>query len=103
MRPNYVWDNKGIYIFNDSIEQLYKGSQFRRSSGRKDICDQGLMLREMGKLGYQYKRHNLYVGLHLGTGDVDKSKFEDEIGYLGQDASYSTDPASNFVFGYDIG
>lgn len=103
MRPSYIWDNAGIYIYNDSIEQLYKGSQFRRSGGRKDVCDQGLMLREMGKLGYQYKKHNFYVGLHLGTGSVDKSKFEDNLGYLGSDASYSIDPASDFVFGYDLG
>lgn len=104
VRPSYVWDNKGIYIMNDSIERLYKGSQFQRKSGRKDICDQGLMLREMGKLGYQYKRHNFYVGLHLGTESTDDSKFEAEVGYLGSDASISyIESSGSFVFGYDMG
>lgn len=103
VRPTNVWDNKGIYIMNDSIEQLYKGTQFQQKSGRKDICDQGLMLREMGKLGYQYKHHNFYTAIHLGTASVDKSKFEDKIGYLGSDASYTIKPAKDFVYGYDLG
>ena len=80
MRPSYVWDNAGIYIFNDSIEQLYKGTQFQRSSGRKDVCDQGLMLREMGKLGYQYrKRNRFYVGLILGKSSVSDSKMDEAV------------------------
>ena len=80
MRPSNIWDNKGIYIFNDSIEQLYKGTQFQRSSGLKDVCDQGLMLREMGKLGYQYKKLNrFYVGLILGKSSVSDSKMDDAV------------------------
>lgn len=103
MRPINIWDNQGLYIFNDSIEQLYKGSQFQRSSGRKDVCDQGLLLREMGKRGYQYKRHNFYLGFHLGTTSVDDSKFMDNLG-LGSKASVnSIKSPSNFAYGYDLG
>lgn len=103
LRPTNVWDNEGIYIFNDSVEQMYKGTQFQHRSGRKDICNQGLMLREMGKLGYQYKNHNFYVGLHLGAASVDESKFEEDLGYLGSNATYSIKSESDFAYGYDLG
>lgn len=104
VRPTNVWDNKGIYIMNDSIEQLYKGSQFRRSSGRKDICDQGLMLREMGRLGYQYKRNRFYVGLILGKSNVSESKMKDIVNEnkLKSDNAYDID-CDVITYGYEGG
>mgnify|MGYP007069839130 CR=1 FL=1 len=101
VRPSNVWNNRDIYIMDDSIGQRYKGSKFQYKSGRRDICNQGLMLREMGRLGYQYKRHNLYVGLHLGSGGVDESKFEDQKpSYYSRQSIRSS---KSFAGGFDLG
>ena len=65
LKPRDIWDNTGIYMSDDSLEQKYKGTSFTHTSGKNDICDQGLMLREMGKLGYQYKRNMFMLNLSL--------------------------------------
>lgn len=103
VKPISIWNNQDIYMYNDSIELLYKGTQFLRSNGRKDVCDQGLMLREMGKLGYQYKRHNFYLGLHLGISDTDESKFREKLFIFSTDKLLSIETSSSFVFGSDLG
>lgn len=67
MRPVSVWNNNGLTIMQDSLTQKYKGTRFARHSGRRDVCDQGLLLREKGRLGYQYSKRNFfYIGLGVG-------------------------------------
>ena len=57
VKPAYgqIWDNQNLLITSDDLEEKYKGTHFQLTQGKKDICDQGLTMREMGKLGYQYK------------------------------------------------
>ncbi|MCM1107678.1 MAG: hypothetical protein NC388_01350 [Clostridium sp.] len=74
-----IWKNTNLSITTDSLEEKHRGTQFRRKSGRRDICNQGLQLREMGKLGYQYKRHNLYVGAIVGSSSIPKDELIEEI------------------------
>lgn len=73
VKANKVWDNEGLFIENMSANS--KGTRFYHSAGRSDICDQGLLIREQGKLGYQYKRHNWYFEPFVGVGNLgDKIK-----------------------------
>jgi len=65
LKPKDIWDNTGVYMSDEGLEQKYKGTSFTHTSGKEDICDQGLMLREMGKLGYQYKRNMFMLNLSL--------------------------------------
>lgn len=81
VKPAYgqIWDNQNLLITSDDLEEKYKGTHFQLTQGKKDICDQGLTMREMGKLGYQYKRNRFYVGLILGKSSVSKSKQEEVV------------------------
>ncbi|MBQ9202817.1 MAG: hypothetical protein IJ155_01090 [Prevotella sp.] len=65
LKPRTVWNNQGLNI-SDAAANNAKGSAFYRSSGRSNICDQGLLIREMGKLGYQYKRNRWYFEPFVG-------------------------------------
>lgn len=69
-----IWNNRNMLISSDSLEQKCKGTMFRHAKGRKDICGQGLMMREMGKLGYQYKKHRFYTGVFAGAVSVSEDK-----------------------------
>lgn len=112
--PTRLWYNTRVYMSDDSIAQKHKGTQFRQTSGRKDICDQGLMLREMGRIGYQYRRHTLtaeYIFEPLKTKD---SKIEDFVkekgmynktGYVEQsrEVIFTQKPKSTWTHGISIG
>ena len=102
-RPVSIWDNKNMLISSDSLEQKYRGTLFSHSSGQRDVCDQGLLMREMGRLGYQYKRHNFYGGLHLGVSNVADSKFKNEINLPSDAYVQSIEHSNSFVFGFDMG
>lgn len=56
---NDIWKNSKKYITNkaDSI----RGTAFTYVKGSRDVCDQGFLIREMGKSGYQYKKHRFYL------------------------------------------
>lgn len=101
--PSNIWDNRGISFMNDSIEQLYKGTLFQRRSGQKDICDQGLLLREMGTLGYQYKRNRVYVGLVLGKSRVSDARKEEAMGYEYSSHNYSAPQCDVMTYGFEGG
>jgi len=82
LKPRTVWNNQGLNIGETDLSST-KGSSFYRSSGRNDICNQGLLIRESGKLGYQYKRHRWYfepfVGMTHFTSDKLQDKAEDQV------------------------
>lgn len=60
--PTSVWNNSNIDFSNDTDYSQYKGTEFALSKGRiDDVCGMGLQMREMGKAGYQYKKHNFKV------------------------------------------
>lgn len=77
--PRDIWDNANISMTDDGVEQKYKGTQFVRKSGKNDICDQGYLLREMGKLGYQYKRNQMFVGLGVGYGKISEETLKKKV------------------------
>ena len=84
VKPSQIWDNTGIYMAQENLEQQYKGTQFVRASGQKDICDQGLLLREMGKLGYQYKKHHrIFLAGYVGQNNMSESKLEKMVDKYG--------------------
>lgn len=60
--PTNIWNNIGIRFDDSSMAMEAGGTSFRRRSGKKDLCDKGYLLREQGRLGYQYKRHNFTIG-----------------------------------------
>ena len=99
-----IWDNKDLLISSDSLEQKYKGTMFRHAKGRKDICGQGLAMREAGKLGYQYKKHRFYVGVLLGTVSVPEDKireaFEERAFY---NRTFTGSESGGFMGGYELG
>ena len=69
VRPqaNTIWDNQSLNIAYDNFDrQQVKGTKFNHAGGRSDICDQGLLMREKGTLGYQYKLNRWYFSLSLG-------------------------------------
>lgn len=94
VKPAYdqIWDNQSLLITTDDLESKYKGTRFQLAGGKNDICDQGLTLREMGKLGYQYKRNRFYVGLIVGKSSVSSSKQEEVV----KDEMLKTHNASNY-------
>lgn len=99
-----IWDNKDLLISSDSLEQKYKGTMFRHAKGRKDICGQGLTMREAGKLGYQYKKHRFYMGALLGTVSVPEDKireaFEERAFY---NRTFTGSESGGFMGGYELG
>lgn len=105
MKPVQVWNNAGMYIYEDSLEMKYKGTQFAHTGGRKDICDQGLLLREMGTLGYQYSKRNFfYANLIFGQSSVSDSRKEDAIGSFRYSSHDIYDISCNtLVYGYEGG
>lgn len=102
-----VWNNTGIYMTQENLEQQYKGSRFSRSSGRKDICDQGLLLREKGKLGYQYKRNAFWLNLSAGKITTSKKNalkaMEKTEKSLKEKNNIVVDKFDPMIFGVDIG
>lgn len=107
LKPRDIWDNTGIYMSDDSLEQKYKGTSFTHTSGKNDICDQGLMLREMGKLGFQYKRNVFLLNLSVGKCTVSREnalkameKKEKKLEKLKKISIEKFDPT---VFGLDLG
>ncbi|MBP3472796.1 MAG: hypothetical protein J6K41_11295 [Paraprevotella sp.] len=102
--PGNIWDNKDLLISSDSLEQKYKGTMFRHAKGRRDICGQGLTMREAGKLGYQYKKHRFYVGVLLGTVSVPEDKireaFEERAFY---NRTFTGSESGGFMGGYELG
>lgn len=99
-----IWDNKDLLISSDSLEQKYKGTMFRHAKGRKDICGQGLTMREAGKLGYQYKKHRFYVGTLLGAVSVPEDKvreaFEENAIY---NQTFISGESSGVMGGFELG
>ncbi len=99
-----IWNNRNMLISSDSLEQKYKGTMFRRTGGRKDICGQGLTMREMGKLGYQYKKHRLYWGLVAGALTVSNDKVEKAFNERPRyNETYEYSDVSGGVFGFEMG
>lgn len=105
LKPTQVWDNAGKYIYEDSLEMKYKGTQFTHTGGRSDICDQGLLLREMGTLGYQYKKRNwFYVDAIVGQSWVTDGKKES----VANDSKFSFEnlddlECNTMVYGFETG
>ena len=66
-KPTSIWNNKGMLITSENMEQNNSGTLFTRTSGQKDVCDRGLLIREMGKLGYQYKKNMFHLSLSVGA------------------------------------
>ncbi len=61
--PVTVWNNSKIDFSSDTDYSQYRGTAFMLSKGKsEDICDMGLQMREMGKAGYQYERHDFTIG-----------------------------------------
>ena len=75
-----VWNNQGLNIADVDVDSRYKGTRFVHASGKSDICDQGLLIREKGKLGYQYKRNSFHLTLTAGTGMATDSRLEKAAG-----------------------
>ena len=103
LKPRTVWNNQGLNI-SDAAANNAKGSAFYRSSGRSNICDQGLLIREMGKLGYQYKRHRWYfepfVGQSLLDGETMMKKADEKVGSVDKK---SLDMDGMMTFGLNTG
>lgn len=99
-----IWNNKDLLISSDSLEEKYKGTKFYRDKGRKDICGQGLTLREAGKLGYQYKKHRFYMGALLGVVSIQEDKvkeaFEESAIY---NQTFISGESSGVMGGYELG
>lgn len=68
VKASNVWNNRGQLIQDMSMQT--KGTSFRHVSGRSNICDGGLLMREAGKLGYQYKRHRWFFEPFAGAGHM---------------------------------
>lgn len=69
--PTTVWNNSNINFSSDTDYSKYKGTAFMLSKGKyDDVCGMGLQMREMGKAGYQYKRHNIKVSAGWNTFSV---------------------------------
>lgn len=102
--PLRLWRNDGLYIAQDSLIQQYKGTQFMRTSGKKDICDQGFLLREMGKMGYQYKkRHRIYADLIVGMPNISESTLKKEIPSYQKNKNARDIKCEGMVYGYEVG
>lgn len=105
VRPTNIWNNTGMNITQDSLELKYKGTQFTRYSGRKDICNQGLLLRERGKLGYQFSKKNFWYGsITIGEtmlSDKAAKKVADQK--LNRNVNKDDLELSTMAFGYNFG
>ena len=116
VKPYSIWDNRMVRMDRLEDPSSVKGTSFIRSKGEKDLCDKGYLLREMGKAGYQYKRHSFFVGAvseeyKLKDKDMEKeygpvgSQFGESTGnnwYMWRDVTgYSTE--SERAYGFELG
>ena len=99
---NDIWKNSKTYITNasDSI----RGTAFTYAKGSRDICNQGFLIREMGKTGFQYKKHRLYTDMFIGKGYVSSSEKEK---IMGKPKSYEKNKSkakcSPIIYGINVG
>lgn len=98
--PTTVWNNIGVNYAttNSGSSALNAASFFRHKSGRKDLCDKGYLLREQGRLGYQYKRHNFNIGFVTETYELKDGDFYD-YSY----SSYYGDITTARMYGLELG
>lgn len=102
LKPRTVWNNQGLNI-SDAAANNAKGSAFYRSSGRSNICDQGLLIREMGKLGYQYKRHRWYFEPFVGQNTIDGETISEKDNENGKKSGSYPEYSGLMVFGLNTG
>ena len=108
VKPVNIWNNAGMYITEDNLEQKHHGTLFTRTSGSKELCMPGYLLREKGRLGYQYnKRHTFNAGIILGTTKVSDSKMDKVITDKNSRSIYKgrhfNGECSAFVYGFELG
>ena len=96
LKPATIWNNQGLNIADADVETKYKGTRFVHASGKSDICDQGLLIREKGNLGYQYKRNRCHLTLSVGPVSVSESKLKDAVGSHKKNAREFTMDATAF-------
>ena len=109
-RYDDIWKNSKTYITNNADST--RGTAFTYAKGSRDICDQGFLIREMGKVKYQYKKHRFYVdaivGLsHFSSGNkddaVEKGNNANILKYKNYYRNVTIDGGDNIYGGFNAG
>lgn len=102
LKPVSIWNNMNVNLAKNNLGANDKGSRFSRVNGRDDLCDQGLLLREMGRAEYQYgKKHQFYIGGIIGTGKFTKDEVKEILKTYPVAGLYK--PKSYTMGGYEMG
>ena len=105
-----IWNNKYTYIADHETTASTKGTAFKKTSlalsgGTRDICSNGLLMREAGSSPFNYKYNNqFYLGLQLASPiplQTDEIKSDGSfIPCFGFDASWIYNRSPHFAWNF---
>ncbi len=102
--PTAVWNNSKINFSSETDYSQYQGTAFMLSKGKADdVCGMGLQMREMGKAGYQYKRHNFKVSAGWNMVSISEEELRNELSEYDRKYFQGIESSDNVCFTFNLG